>query len=63
MWKLKNDGEFAENEETGTTLKMDYGRDGLIRVKKNYKTIAIFEKVPSAKEFIANYVNKMNGAD
>lgn len=63
MWILKSNGFYAMNEETGTLLRIDYGRDGIIRVKKNYKTIASFKKFSDAKTFICKTVKKWNGAD
>ena len=63
MWILENNGLRAVNEETGAVLRLDYGSDKIIRVKKNYKTIATFKKVSDAQVFICETVKKWNGAD
>lgn len=60
MWVLKNGGDFAVNEESGAILKTALCKDGLVRVKRNYKTIATFETVTDAKNYIAELVEKLN---
>lgn len=60
MWKLNKAGNIAENSETGKICKIELGRDGLYRVKKNYKTIGTFTEVSDAKNFLADLVKKLN---
>ena len=61
MWSINSDCTFAENKKTGATLRCDYGKDGLIRIKKNYKTIGTFTTLEDAKFFLADTVKKWNG--
>ena len=61
MWILNATCTFAENKETGATLRCDYGKDGLIRVKKKYKTILTFKSMSDAQVFLADTVKKLNG--
>lgn len=61
MWKIKSGGMFAENESTGKIARVDYGADGLYRVKKNYRTLAVFENGEDAKKCLAELVKKLNG--
>ena len=60
MWILGKNGLRASNEKTGATLRLDYGSDKLIRVKKNYKTIATFKTMADAQVFLCDTVKKWN---
>ena len=61
MWILNATCTFAENKETGETLRCDYRKDGLIRVKKKYKTISTFRSMSDAQVFLTELVKKLNG--
>ena len=63
MWIINSDGNFAKNEETGATCKIELRRDRLYSVKKNYKTIGTFTEMTDAKNFLAETVKKWNEAE
>lgn len=60
MWKIKGNGELAENTDTGGVLRIVLCSDGLYRVKRNYKTIATFSNLEDAKAHIAKVVEELN---
>ena len=59
MWILNSDGLIAENFK-GKTIRADYGKDKIFRIKLGYKTIASFKKLSDAKKFIAQFVEQEN---
>lgn len=61
MWVVKADGDLAENTATGETLKVDYGKDNLFRVKQNYRTLAVFDKLSEARQCLIDRTKKLNG--
>ena len=61
MWEVKANGDFAENPETGATLKVDFGKDNLFRVKQNYRTLAVFDNLSEARQCLTERVKKLNG--
>lgn len=58
MWVINADGTFAKNEKLGKIYKIELGRDGLLRVKKNYKTIGTFQTLTDALAFLADTVKR-----
>lgn len=61
MWKIK--GDLAENTETGSVIRINMSRDGLFRVKRNYKTVGAFKTLAEARDYLVEVVTKYNNAD
>lgn len=60
MWKIKCNGELAENTESDMILRLALGSDNLVRVKRNYKTVAICKSISEGKDTIAQLVKQWN---
>jgi len=57
MWKFDEYGN-ATNMETGTEIYSVICPDGLIRVYKDSKILAVFHHLADAEKFIKNYVEE-----
>lgn len=55
MWEFDNYGN-ATNMETGTEIYSAVCPDGLIRVYKDSKILAVFRHLADAEKFIKNHV-------
>ena len=60
MWRIKYNGELAENDD-GAVLRLDLGTDNLVRVKRNYKTVAVCKSASEGRDTIAKLVEQWNG--
>lgn len=56
MWKLDKSGYFAENKETGQYMRIELGKDNIVRVKKKYTTVATFKDFKDAEKYLAEFV-------
>ena len=59
MWVIMENGN-AINNKTGDELYIDYGKDGLYRVRRNHQILDTEKTGVDAKEFIKKYVEKEN---
>lgn len=60
MWEIKSDGELAENKATGAIARLALSSDNLVRIKRNYKTVAVCKSLDEAKTTLEQLVNQWN---
>ena len=62
MWVLMENGGAIDNN-TGEEIYMNLGGDGLVRVYRDQKVIAVHRTVRAAKFFIEDFVQQENNPE